>query len=117
FEYGITQAFLQANPDNFLAVAGALLVVGGLAFKIGAVPFQVWIPDVYQGAPTPVTALLAVSSKAAGIAVLLTLLHTAFSPLAYVMAPALSLMAAATIIIGNLSALSQRNAKRLMGLS
>ncbi len=117
FEYGITQAFLAANPDNFLAVAGALLVVGGVAFKIGAVPFQIWIPDVYQGAPTPVTALLAVSSKAAGIAVLLTLLHTAFSPLAYVIGPALSLLAALTIIIGNLSALSQRNAKRLMGLS
>ncbi len=117
FEYGTAQAFLQENPDNFLAVAGALLVVGGLAFKIGAFPFQIWIPDVYQGAPTPVTAFLAVSSKAAGFAVLLTLVHTVFFPLAYVLVPVLSALAAATIIIGNLSALSQRNAKRLMGLS
>lgn len=117
FEYETVLAFLKENPDNFLAVAGALLVVGGVAFKIGAFPFQVWIPDVYQGAPTPVTAFLAVSSKAGGFAVLLTLVHHVFAPLAYVLAPALSLLAAATIIIGNLSALSQRNAKRLMGLS
>ncbi len=117
FEFGVVQNFLKENPDNFLAVAGALLVVGGVAFKIGAFPFQIWIPDVYQGAPTPVTAFLAVSSKAAGFAVLLTLVHTAFSPLGYVLSPALSLLAAATIIVGNLSALSQRNAKRLMGLS
>ena len=117
FEYSIVQSFLAENHDNFLAVAGALLVVGGVAFKIGAFPFQIWIPDVYQGAPTPVTAFLAVSSKAAGFAVLLILVRNVFSPLAYVLTPALSLLAAATIIVGNLSALSQRNAKRLMGLS
>ncbi len=117
FEYGIVADFLRHNPDNFLAVAGALLVLGGVAFKIGAFPFQIWIPDVYQGAPTPVTAFLAVSSKAAGFAVLLTLVLNVFSPLAYVVVPVLSVLAAATIIVGNLSALSQRNAKRLMGLS
>lgn len=117
FEYGIVADFLQQNPDNFLAVAGALLVLGGVAFKIGAFPFQIWIPDVYQGAPTPVTAFLAVSSKAAGFAVLLTLVLNVFAPLTAVLVPVLSVLAAATIIAGNLSALSQRNAKRLMGLS
>lgn len=117
FEYGVVRAFLEANPDNFLAIAGALLVVGGIAFKIGAFPFQIWIPDVYQGAPTPVTAFLAVSSKAAGFAVLLVLVQSVFKPLAGVLVPALSALAAATILFGNLSALSQRNAKRLMGLS
>ena len=50
-----------------------MLVLSGIAFKIGAFPFQIWIPDVYQGAPTPVTAFLAVSSKAAGFAILLVL--------------------------------------------
>jgi NADH-quinone oxidoreductase subunit N len=117
FEYEAVSIFLQQNPDSFLGIAGALLVLAGVAFKIGAFPFQIWIPDVYQGAPTPVTAFLAVSSKAAGFAVLLILVKDVFAPLAYVIAPALSFLAAATILIGNLSALSQRNAKRLMGLS
>jgi NADH-quinone oxidoreductase subunit N len=117
FEFGVLAEFLQRNPDNFLALTGMLLVLSGVAFKIGAFPFQVWIPDVYQGAPTPVTAFLAVSSKAAGFAVLLTLVHNVFAPLPNVLVPVLSAMAAATILFGNLSALSQRNAKRLMGLS
>jgi NADH-quinone oxidoreductase subunit N len=117
FEFGVLHDFLRHNPDNFLAVAGALLVLGGVAFKIGAFPFQIWIPDVYQGAPTPVTAFLAVSSKAAGFAVLLTLVNQVFTPLEGVLVPVLSLLAAATIMVGNLSALTQRNTKRLMGLS
>ena len=117
FEFGVLLDFLKAHPDNFLAKAGALLVIGGVAFKIGAFPFQIWVPDVYQGAPTPVTAFLAVSSKAAGFAMLLNLIQQAFAPLAGLLVPVLSLLAAATIIFGNLSALTQRNAKRLMGLS
>ncbi len=117
FEFGVVAGFLKENPDSFLGLAGALLVLGGVAFKIGAFPFQIWIPDVYQGAPTPVTAFLAVASKAAGFAVLLTLAQKVFAPLEGVLTPVLSLMAAATIIAGNLSALTQRNTKRLMGLS
>jgi NADH-quinone oxidoreductase subunit N len=117
FEFPVLYEFLRHHPDNFMAIAGALLVVSGVAFKIGAFPFQIWIPDVYQGAPTPVTAFLAVSSKAAGFAVLLTLVTKVFSPLEAVLVPVLSLFAAATIIFGNLSALTQRNTKRLMGLS
>jgi len=117
FEYGTVLEFLRQHPDNFLATAGALLVIGGIAFKIGGFPFQIWIPDVYQGAPTPVTAFLAVSSKAAGFAVLLVLIEEAFAPLSAVLTPVLSLMAGATILFGNFSALTQRNDKRLMGLS
>lgn len=117
FEFDTVLNFLREHPDNFLATAGALLVIGGVAFKIGAFPFQIWIPDVYQGAPTPVAAFLAVSSKAAGFAVLMLLVHHAFAPLAPVLVPVLSMLAAATILFGNLSALTQRNTKRLMGLS
>ena len=117
FEFDVVYAWLQQNPDNFLAVFGALLVLSGVAFKIGAFPFQIWIPDVYQGAPTPVTAFLAVGSKAAGFAVMLLLVKTVFAPLQAVLVPVLSLLAAATLLFGNLAALSQRNAKRLMGLS
>ncbi|HVU15555.1 MAG TPA: NADH-quinone oxidoreductase subunit N [Candidatus Didemnitutus sp.] len=117
FEFSTAATFLEHQPDNFLALVGVLLILSGVAFKIGAFPFQVWIPDVYQGAPTPVTAFLAVSSKAAGFAVLLILVQNVFAPLQAILVPVLSAMAAATIIFGNLSALSQRNAKRLMGLS
>jgi NADH-quinone oxidoreductase subunit N len=117
FEFPVLANFLQQHPDNFLAIIGALLVLSGVAFKIGAFPFHVWVPDVYQGAPTPVTAFLAVSSKAAGFAVLLTLVNSVFFPLKGLLIPVLSAMAAATILYGNLSALKQRDAKRLMGLS
>jgi len=117
FEFPVLANFLQQHPDNFIAIVGALLVLSGVAFKIGAFPFQVWVPDVYQGAPTPVTAFLAVSSKAAGFAVLLTLVTTVFRPLQSLLVPVLSAAAAATILYGNLSALKQRDAKRLMGLS
>jgi NADH-quinone oxidoreductase subunit N len=80
------------------------------------VPFQIWVPDVYQGAPTPVTAFLAVGSKAAGFIVLLLLVRT-FSAYAWLTLPILTLMAGATLLFGNLAALTQHNVKRLIGLS
>lgn len=117
FNFDVITAFLAANPDNLLGIVGAVLVLSGVAFKIGAFPFQIWIPDVYQGAPTPVTAFLAVGSKAAGFAVLLTLVRFVFAPLENVLVPLLSTLAAATLIFGNVAALKQQNTKRLMGLS
>jgi NADH-quinone oxidoreductase subunit N len=109
-------SFLAQNPDNFMAKLGIVLVISGVAFKIGAVPFQIWVPDVYQGAPTPVTAFLAVGSKAAGFAILMTLVQV-FAPCKAIVIPLLALLAAATIIFGNLAALTQHNVKRLIGLS
>ncbi|MDP4879877.1 MAG: NADH-quinone oxidoreductase subunit N, partial [Opitutales bacterium] len=70
--------FIALNSDNLLVRVGALLVIAGICFKIGAVPFQIWVPDVYQGSPTPVTAYLAVASKAAGFIVLLQLVTGPF---------------------------------------
>ena len=99
------------------AMVGAGLVLAGVAFKIGLVPFQIWIPDVYQGAPTPVTAFLAVASKAAGVFVLLNLLQGPFARLDVVTVPLLTAFTALTLVFGNLAALPQRNVKRLMGLS
>jgi NADH-quinone oxidoreductase subunit N len=116
FEFATLNRFLLANPGNLLARAGVVLVLSGVAFKVGAFPFQIWVPDVYQGAPTPVTAFLAVGSKAAGFAVLLTLVAT-FGPCGGLVPIVLGLMAAATILFGNLAALGQRNLKRLLGLS
>jgi len=118
-EYGALAKFLAANPGNFVASLGIVLVLAGVAFKIGAFPFQIWIPDVYQGAPTPVTAFLAVASKAAGFAVLLGLCgpHGVFASYSSLTIPVLTVMAAATIVFGNIAALTQHNVKRLLGLS
>jgi len=108
--------FLAQNPHNFIASVGIVLVLAGVAFKIAAFPFQIWVPDVYQGAPTPVTAFLAVASKAAGFIVLLIVART-FSPYTWLLAPVLTAMAGATLLFGSLAALTQHNVKRLMGLS
>jgi NADH-quinone oxidoreductase subunit N len=116
-QFGELAAFLRANPHNFLASVGIVLVLSGVAFKIGAFPFQIWVPDVYQGAPTPVTAFLAVASKAAGFAVLLILANHVFVSYGWLVTPVLSAMAAATILFGNIAALTQHNVKRLIGLS
>jgi NADH-quinone oxidoreductase subunit N len=119
--YGELSRFLAANPDNFLASLGIVLVLAGVGFKIGAFPFQIWIPDVYQGAPTPVTAFLAVASKGAGFAALLALCGPtgpfAAAGYAKLVTGVLTAMAAATIIFGNIAALTQHNVKRLIGLS
>jgi NADH-quinone oxidoreductase subunit N len=111
--------FLAANPHNFIASLGIVLVLAGIGFKIGAFPFQIWVPDVYQGAPTPVTAFLAVASKAAGFAVLLGLCgrNGAFAAYSWLVGPVLTAMAVTTIIFGNIAALTQHNVKRLIGLS
>ena len=115
--FGALANFLAQNPDNFLAGIGIVLVLSGIAFKIGAFPFQIWIPDVYQGAPTPVTAFLAVSSKAAGFAILLVLANTVFASYSSLVRPVLTVIAGATLLFGNLAALTQHNVKRLIGLS
>jgi len=109
--------FLEHNPDNVLALIGVVLVLCGIAFKIGAFPFQIWIPDVYQGAPTPVTAFLAIGSKAAGFGILLRLVTGVLPPLYGVLVPGLIGVTVLTILFGNLGALTQRNTKRVMGLS
>jgi len=98
---------------------GVVLVVASLAFKIGVVPFQVWIPDVYQGAPTPTTAYLSVASKATGVVVLIRFLDPFLGNpvLAAKLVPLLSVLACATLLVGNFAALAQRNFKRLLAYS
>ena len=118
--YNSLQSFIAINQisgGNLIVNIGALLVIAGVCFKIGAVPFQIWVPDVYQGAPTPVTAYLAVASKAAGFMVLLALVQGPFVALNDLLVPVLSFIAGATILFGNIAAVTQRNVKRLMGLS
>ena len=111
----ITAAFSSGKIDNHAATFGAVLVLVGLGFKIAAVPFQMWVPDVYQGAPTPITAFLSVGSKAAGFVVLLRVLQP------FLMLPNMQrlvvLIALLTVAYGNLAALPQNNLKRLLGYS
>ncbi len=111
----ITTAFTSGNIDTHAAMFGAVLIIVGIGFKIAAVPFQIWVPDVYQGAPTPVTAYLSVGSKAAGFVVLIRVLQP------FLMLPnmhrLLVLLALLTVVYGNLAALPQQNLKRLLGYS
>ena len=111
----ITVALANASIDKNAAVFGAVLVLVGLGFKIAAVPFQIWVPDVYQGAPTPVTAYLSVGSKAVGFVVLLRVLRP------FMMLPNMGrlivLIALLTVLYGNLAALPQTNLKRLLAYS
>lgn len=106
-----------ANPaiESGPALFGMLLVLVALGFKIAAVPFQIWVPDVYQGAPTPVTAYLSVGSKAAGFVVLLRVLEPFFMQPR--MERLLVLIALLTLLYGNLAALPQSNLKRLLAYS
>jgi NADH-quinone oxidoreductase subunit N len=101
------------------AIAGLGLVVAALFFKIAIAPFHMWAPDVYEGAPTPVTAFLTIAPKAAGLAVLLRLLAPLpeRSALASLAVPALSVAAVLTMFVGNLAALRQQSAKRLLAYS
>jgi NADH-quinone oxidoreductase subunit N len=103
--------------DNKIFLIGVLFVLVGLGFKISAFPFQIWTPDVYQGAPTPTTAFLAVGSKAAGFVLLLRVLFVAFPEVTAHWKCLLIVISAITILYGNLCALPQRNLKRLMGYS
>ncbi|MEY2546085.1 MAG: NADH-quinone oxidoreductase subunit [Verrucomicrobiota bacterium] len=111
----ITAAFGKIDIDKSAAMFGAVLVLVALGFKIAAVPFQIWVPDVYQGAPTPVTAFLSVGSKAAGFVVLIRVLRP------FIMLPHMNrllvVIAILTLIYGNLAALPQGNLKRLLAYS
>jgi NADH-quinone oxidoreductase subunit N len=103
--------------ENKVFLFGVLLILVGLGFKIAAFPFQIWTPDVYQGAPTPSTAFLAIGSKAAGFVLLLRFLFTAIPAITAQWTGLLIAISAITILYGNLCALPQRNLKRLLGYS
>ena len=110
--------FLGSNgtPGLLLSVGAALILVG-LGFKIAAVPFHMWTPDVYQGSPTAVTAFMAAGAKIAGFAALLRVFATAFPSIAVDMTGVLWAIAALTMILGNVIAISQTNIKRLLAYS
>ena len=100
-----------------LLAVGIILMVAGFGFKIAVVPFQGWVPDVYEGSPLPVTAFLSVASKAAGFAVIIRVFTTTFEPLDVDWALLFAGIAAASMTIGNLVAIAQTNIKRLLAYS
>jgi len=110
-------AAVKAASANKLLWLGLLMMLAGLGFKMAAVPFQIWAPDVYQGAPTPATAFLATGSKAAGVVLLLRVFFVGAPAVTLQWSKLLMIMAAATILYGSLCAIPQRNLKRLLGYS
>ena len=115
--FGDLAAVAGQYRGNRLFLSGVGLVAVGLGFKIAAFPFQMWAPDVYQGAPSPTTAFLAVGSKAAGFVLLLRVLFTAVPAVTAQCSNLLIVISAITILYGNLCAIPQRNIKRLLGYS
>ncbi|GAA1899592.1 NADH-quinone oxidoreductase subunit N [Actinomadura bangladeshensis] len=107
---------LPADLDPIASV-GSVLVLAGFAFKVAAVPFHFWAPDVYQGAPLPVAAFLSVVSKAAGFAGLAIVLALGLPAYGHVWGPVIAVLAALTMTLGNLLALRQRTAIRLLAWS
>jgi NADH-quinone oxidoreductase subunit N len=116
---GRMAAFLAGSPllSNPLLIAGSLLLLAGFAFKVAAVPFHMWTPDAYEGAPTTVTGYMSVGAKAAGFAALLRVALLALSDLQSDWKPILTWLAILTMTVGNVTALLQNNLKRMLAYS
>jgi NADH-quinone oxidoreductase subunit N len=114
---GIAAAVAAEAYTKYLLLIGAALILVGFSFKVAAVPFHMWTPDVYQGAPSSVTGFMAVGAKAAGFAALLRIFVTALPSLDADLVPVLWGLAALTMVVGNVVAISQTNIKRLLAYS
>ncbi|MDO8569126.1 MAG: NADH-quinone oxidoreductase subunit N, partial [Dehalococcoidales bacterium] len=114
---GIAAAVAAGTFTKYLLLIGSALILVGFSFKVAAVPFHMWTPDVYQGAPTSVTGFMAVGAKAAGFAALLRIFVTALPSLDVDLVPVLWGLAALTMVVGNVVAISQTNIKRLLAYS
>ena len=111
---------LSTVSDNPALILGIVLLIAGFGFKIAAFPFHMWVPDVYEGAPTPVVAFLSVGSKAAGFAVILRVFYSSFGGSDWLMSnwgAIFAILAAIGMFWGNLTALPQTNIKRMLGYS
>lgn len=113
----VSSAPSTGSGAQLLMTIGAALILVGLGFKVAVVPFHMWTPDVYQGAPTAVTAFMASGAKIAGFAALLRVFATAFPSISADMTPILQVISALTMIVGNLIAISQTDIKRMLAYS
>ena len=114
---GILIVLNAGIANNILVLSGAALILVGLSFKLAAAPFHVWSPDVYQGAPSPVTGFMSVGAKAAAVAALLRVFMVTFEGLAADISPILWGLAALTMVVGNVAAIVQNNIKRMLAYS
>ncbi len=110
-------AALAARPDTSMGLIGVALLAVGLLFKVGAVPFHSWIPDVYQGAPTPITGFMAAATKVAAFGALIRVVYVALSPLHDQWRPVLWAIAILTMAVGTVTAINQNDVKRLLAYS
>jgi len=113
----IASALLSGAPDHSVLILGLVFIVAGLAFKLGAVPFQMWVPDVYEGSPTAVTLFIASVTKLAAFAFVMRLLIQGLYVLAIDWQGMLIIMAVLSITIGNITAIAQTNIKRMLAYS
>jgi NADH-quinone oxidoreductase subunit N len=113
----VVQRAAPGSPNLLLLSIGAALILVGFGFKVAAVPFHMWTPDVYQGAPSAVTAFMSSGAKIAGFAALLRVFATAFPSIAPDMTDILWVVAALTMVLGNVIAIAQSNIKRLLAYS
>jgi NADH-quinone oxidoreductase subunit N len=113
----VTAIGSTVNADNPLLLTGIALALAGLGFKASVAPFHQWTPDVYQGAPTPITAFMAIATKVAAFAIMLRFFDKALIDAHTSWAPAMAALAAVTIVIGNVGAIAQRSLKRLLAWS
>jgi NADH-quinone oxidoreductase subunit N len=115
--FGEIAAAVPEVRTDVLLLTGLALVVAGLAFKASVAPFHQWTPDVYEGAPTPITAFMAVATKAAALAVIVRFFDAAMIGASDSWAPAIAVLALVTIIVGNVGAIGQSSLKRLLAFS
>ena len=108
---------LAAHGDTSLALVGVALLLAGLLFKVGAVPFHSWIPDVYQGAPTPITGFMAAATKTAAFGALLRVVYVALPPVHDQWRPVLWAIAILTMAVGTITAVNQTDVKRMLAYS
>ncbi len=116
-ELGFNAIRQAPGADDPLFVTGMAMILVGLAFKASAAPFHMWTPDVYEGAPTAVTAFMSAATKAAALVVMLRVLVTAFPEQAEIWSVTVAVLAVASLVIGNLAALAQKNVKRMLAYS
>ncbi len=115
--YALASGLGASGVSSWALLGGAILVLVGFGFKVSVVPFHFWAPDVYEGAPTPITGYISTASKAAGFAVLVRVMLAVFPSIAGYWSGILAAMAVATMTLGNLIALAQKNIKRLLAYS
>ena len=113
----VFKAIASRKVNHQVLVFGLVFIVAGLAFKLGAAPFHMWVPDVYQGAPTAVTLLIGAAPELAAFAIAIRLLVEGLLPLAIDWQQMLALLAIASLLIGNLAAIAQTNLKRMLAYS